>query len=276
MELVKKVKVVVLGLVVLLAIGCGKEDDTVKVKEPEVVSPKCQLTEWQIHDGGGSIYKFAYNYDGQGNLIKKDEFWINASLGTNALRGHIDFEYNADNQVSKMSWFFYNDLWEYYTYQYNAAGKVERQNNFTNRTASGPVLANWYIYDYDANQKLIKQSLFGAGSTTPSQYWEFTYPAANKVISKWFEVPPSGPKLSGTEEYTFDNQPRAPRFGKMLQLEDMLSEHNLVLKTANYGSQTNTWNYLYRYNSDGFPVSKRTSSSGRPAVLEDSITYICQ
>src|SRR5688572_8159048 len=179
MEFLKKVNALVLGLAVLLAVSCGKEEVADPVsQDPNIVNPECKITEWKQHYDSAALSSI-HHYDGQGRVSE-----IVTTMG-NSIRSHIKFEYNTAGKISKASWLDNNVVQDYILYDYSADGLRIKESTYYKSVPTAPFsLFVMFTNEYNGAKKLIKRNRFeNYDLTTPITFWTFTYQLPNKVIT---------------------------------------------------------------------------------------------
>jgi hypothetical protein len=147
------------------------------------------------------VLKRTYQYNSLGkiqeiNRLKNNLPWSNAS-----------FVYNASGQLVKVNQLQYNIVGNSVPYEYDAAGLLIKETQLFRQSANDSLeLYEWYSYEYDAAKKLIRQNIFRSTNPTVVAYLEFTYPAVNKVVQKRYYMQSGSPFLASTTEMTFDSQ----------------------------------------------------------------------
>ena len=193
------------------------------------------------YDDDDSYDKFYYT----GDLITKIEFYDDADF----LEEKVTYTYNADGKLtSYVSVDFVNDDGDREVYTYNADGTVSGVSYFGDSVSQ----------------------------TTPGTTRTISF--SNGEVSS--EVSSSGFGSDTTYTYTYDtkNHPykNIKGYDKIAAYSDSDNSgvaHNLLTRVQTSGAFTNTNTYSYTYNSDDYPLTMSTSTSG---ILNESIQYIYQ
>ncbi|MFC5271115.1 hypothetical protein [Adhaeribacter terreus] len=275
----KKVNALVLGLAVLLAFGCGGD-------EPEPVNPdsnnnpdnsntvKCLITR-RIHDSP-TVYTTTYELNAQNKVLKS------TSYTNGSYRYESVYEYDNLGRKIKAERKDGNFIIEYFTFEYNAAGQLEKRTNFYRGSSTSPLTLNgWYFYEYDTSNRLIKWSDFASGSpNAPMAFRNYAYPAANKITEALYIIKSGTPTWQDSIEYILDGHKRPLTTGSSLDKMELLTNQNILSEKQTYdngpGTTINIENYTYQYNADGFPTQVMRSFNGSPSVLHADYTYNCQ
>jgi hypothetical protein len=267
MEFVKKVNALVLGLAVLLAIGCGSE-----VPEPEKESQErtCKVTK-STYDQ----FTNKYHYNAAGKVSRVDI--INPDPADNT---HEEFLYDAAGNLKEIIIFGVNNvksMQERYTYnQDNLPDTIY----YLHQGSGGTSAADGYmLHQYNSAKQLLKTSYFpDRQATVPNNTADFTYPAPGQAIEKQYIKNAAGIlQLEYTAHYQFDDKPNPLADLAHLNQLFMVMPHNLTAfqityHTSGFSSSQTT---AYSYNAEGYPVSYTISSPDFPSV-SGSYEYNCQ
>src|SRR5688572_12462100 len=107
MDLLKKVNAFVLGLAVLLAVGCGGDEEN----DPAVQGPVAEnFKSCKLRKSKEDTVTYSYVYDNQGRVLQK-----------NAASRNVIYQYNALGKVSRSIFFYYKpDTSMVINYEYNS------------------------------------------------------------------------------------------------------------------------------------------------------------
>ena len=261
----KKVNALVLGLAVLLAFGCEK-DEKKEDPTPEGQTPKsCQLTKIVSPE---TTSDFIYN--NAGKIIRINEIQQDSTNNS-----HLEITYNAAGNIAEVK-HFNNKSTPYLheTYSYNAQNLPDTIYSMVSSQAG-----TYKTYEYNAAGQLIKWSYFVRSQTIPSNYTEITYPAANQTKEIIYSRDALGNVvLNTTYENQYDNK-KVPNALFNALFKPAISSNNLLSSKITNHQQGTTliYTYSYTYNAADYPMQQSVTYSQfslPPAV--SSYTYNCQ
>ena len=268
MKMLKKGNALVLGLAVLLALGCGdkeKKEDPTPVNQ---VQKDCLLTRETTFQG--SITE--YNYNSSGRLESIDFI-------ANGWKHHAyEMSYNADGNISEARFLQpftnLNDQKTIYTYNADKLLVTKTKLMLVNNVWEKREI---FDYKYNAAKQLIKERYYVGLDTTTLNYSLFSYPAPGQVIVAFYTKDTSGNFSSGSKtHYYYDNKNHyASSLGYFRFPEDKgyLLKHNVISSTTVYLNGTNTNNTTYNYNVDGYPAQNVNPATG---AVYANYEYGCQ
>lgn len=196
--------------------------------------------------------KIEYEYDDE--RIKKINVYI-LVFGELQLHQFVTVDYNANNNISKLSWYalmtspenkFY--LNEDILSEYNAANQVVKQTEITYNTNGDITATDVNLFEYDSKGNLIKR-VENANKDKPSEIKFIKYD--NKF----------NPYLA-TNLYDL-----------LCAADDIQTRHNpLYLETSSGGTIT----YAYEYNAQGLPIKEDMTSSFNSTTNTTYFEYECK
>ena len=271
MKMLKKVNALVLGLAVLLALGCGKDYKQDEPSPENMALKDCLLT--KSTDAGGEANEYIYNSAGKVESIN----YISSSTGQ---KFRISEQiYNSDGNISEYKFYQWNNVNDQkHIYTYNAdkllASRtfVQLQNNiWTEKKADQ--------YRYNAARQLIKKSYHSSLPDTTTDYYSlYSYPATDQVVEKFYLKDVAGNfKLRFTFHYKYDDKSFYATSLGYSDWNPQLSKHNVISEATidHFAGTTTTETYAYTYNADGYPVQYFNTTSGQP-ILHRNYEYTCQ
>lgn len=278
--MLKKVNALVLGLAVLLAFACEKNNN------PEVTpnvsnnqnAPKCVATSWQAVATNPAI-SGQYEYDNQSRIIKAkyytDIYWTY----------QLEIQYNNAGAIQEIIGrnVATNAVLERIIYDYNPGGQLIKRTYYTTNFAGQYGLTNWNTYEYNAANKLNKINHYQpADPNVAVAFSTITYPGPDQVTMEIYSFTNSSPFLGHRYENTYDSRKKPQPFVGIRPTDDfdLLSEGNLTIEkhTTYSGSDSTTVikNFTYQYNENGFPTEKNISWNGNAPALTEIFNYTCQ
>ena len=264
-----KVKVLILGLLVLLAFGCGKDDDEV------VAVPTCKTTQYV---NNGNIYELVY--DGQDRLVQVNtRYFMNPQM-----QPYIAISYNAAGRISEVKSFKGDGVSVAATevFDYNANGLL----NKITLTYAGQSPYTRKTFEYNAAGQLVKES--DHNLTEVFLYTTFTYLPGNKVKEERYCSPGNGTNsysLCTVMEWTFGTV-KNPMSGFGYINESLsftalrsafLPESYKVARAITNGvpSGEDVTVLNYTFNPEGYPLTQTSVTSGKESGAA-AYSYNCQ
>lgn len=262
----KKVNALVLGLAVLLALGCEKEEPSAPVNagtDPETYT-RCQLTSDRV-----DTLTSRYTYNAQGKVVEKAYAY-----------GKEKYEYNALGKISRLIRFHSQaDTSEVDVFEYNSDSLLVKVTQRSGATPAG-VIYKWAITTiaYDAQNRVASQ--FSHDVNQPGTIFrkvEYTYAGANKVESKAWELNrvDNTWQLHNEAVLVCDNQ-KTPH-GKNSPYNSLTGHNELSYAVTfylpyNYSHSRTT---TYTYNAAGYPTSSTSVTDGQYTSIS-TFNYNCQ
>ncbi|KAA9340215.1 hypothetical protein [Adhaeribacter soli] len=290
--MLKKVNALILGLAVLLAVGCGKDDPKPQSNPQTPAQRTCKLTKYVLsYPVVGSYYEEHYVYDNAGKVIWIN--YVNFSSGStvpakDSTRNEII--YHPDGRVKETVQTSYSGTYTKRNfYYYNNADLLKEVSDY-DRNQGTPSFWNFsYKYEYNAAEQLIKSTSFTFLDTAFKSEMHFSYPTANQVKSMHYSTDSSGvTHLDATVIFQSDGS-KSPYIiagnfmqGGYLQLNNFLPGATPFGKNVISSSYTNYTNgqsgtqfYQNTYNAHGYPIERTTSENGR-IFIKEKWYYYCQ
>lgn len=273
MNFLKKVNALVLGLAVLLAVGCGEEAKKEDPTPENPVQKNCLLSKETNFQG----YVTEYHYNSAGNVESIDYSDINAP---GYVHHAYQMSYNADGNITEKKFFQpsdnLNDQTTLYTYNTDKL-LVKRKNIMLVKNV-------WedreiHEYKYNAAKQLIKESYRGSGDTTTQNYALYSYPAPDHVVvDTYFKDAAGNYILTYNTHFYFDNKNYHGSSLGYLRFPDdkasLLKRNIISYSSTDYRSgKTTTNTTAYVYNEEGYPVQIVNPATGAASTTFD---YSCQ
>ncbi|MEO7978126.1 hypothetical protein [Flavobacterium sp.] len=273
----------------ILMLICSCSDENMPNKNPEDINTSaCKNKPGQISYGRDTS-KIVYNTQDKPIEITTKEYNI-AAPAEPPVTAIYTIDYNAQGNVAKISKTIDNQLKLYYQMEYNSGGKLIKQSNFN---AQG-ILVAYTVTQYDANSilksitthnentsvevtsiyqymdgNLIKKSIQNLYDFDSQEYYnaDYTYTyfldRENK-IKPYFEGPLGLIFVSNlSNEQSLQYLPNRSHYQLFFAQETsyekkMLKKIEIVAHRYSTRDTTNI-DYLYEYDSDGFPTMQRGS-----------------
>jgi hypothetical protein len=254
MDFLKKVNALVLGLAVLLAVGCGGDEP-----EPDPQNnpgnEKEVLTQI-IKQQAGQNTKQTFEYNSEYKIAKVVNEFQDAT-GTFSSYSLID--YNSAGKIKKVTTYDTNNqAYAYKTYDYNNAGQVNSIENYFKDFTSGAIaLQQKVTYEYDSIDHLKTQRFFN-NQNTLTQYYTFSNLISGSTYKDEYVMVNGNAELRRTLEYTFDNNMGINQLLGVLYDEDLISSHNInTMRIIPHPSNpVKYYYYSYTYNATGYPTEQ--------------------
>lgn len=205
--------------------------------------------EGTCYDMDGNVVRstlYEYEYDTDGNKIKKTENWTNAqnNLSSSILR---EYEYDTNGNMMKLK-LNNSDVEGFYTdeYEYDANGNVTK-NIYTDFDGDGNVtVTNSHEYEYDTNGNKIKDISPSDGSTVISEY-ENEYDENGNLIKYTCNSAFEDGEIFATDlcEYKYDDENRL--------LSETLYDAMDCIIYKEYDAHGNTIRHIQYTTDDFFP-----------------------
>jgi len=240
-------KLIVLHLLIGSLIGC---DDNSEKNPDELVCTDYYLEE--LNDSFGLTTKFYYNPNGQ--------------LKSFIIDNYEGFQFNyTDNRVTSITGI---NLFFECKLQYDNQNRLIA---FVRNSGSTPT--DSMSLEYDASNRIVKQSYFTGASLQLNYYTIAEYTGMNTTALNFYQQLPAGSgnfQYKDTFYYTYDNnkKPEPPEYSLLdMYAGNVISENNVV--TIQINSENPELPTIYKYNSGGYPIKEKRGSS------EVSYTYSC-
>ena len=263
--MLKKVNALILSVAVLLAVGCGKEDDSDKVQP----APEGNFKSCRIKTSKQDTTTTNYFYDSQGRMIQTQsgggysEKFIYNSLGK--VSTYINMRSAIDtNQVR--------------VYEYDPDSLLIK---ITSRSGVHPTWGNYEItyvttLVYNSQKQVI--TMFTDLKNGPDIKRSYTYLPNNKLKIESFEQGNQNAWILNAEtEMTFDNKKRP---WDKNDVYSSVVDHNEVATTSKfYNNGTLAYSHsritTHTYNSAGYPTESISVTDGQWTSV-DKYEYDCQ
>lgn len=125
--------------------------------------------------------RWEQEYDGQGNRIRENGYyWTSTYFDGETLLYYDDYEYDAQGNLTKDSWFDGNgELRAYYEYEYDGQGNVTKDASYS---ADGK-LYSCYGYEYDTQGNITKYVKYKADDVQIAERkWENSYDILGNIL----------------------------------------------------------------------------------------------
>jgi hypothetical protein len=260
----KKVNAFVLGLAVLLTVGCGGNDEEKNDPTPaDPLQKECFITKEVRQD-----YTIDYIYNAgkliRANFIKPDpvDSW------------YIELTYNASGKIADMKYFDSKNVQDMqFAYTYNADNLPD-----TVFTAFSSQMSGYTKYEYNSAKKLVKRSAFNTGQPIPFNYTDISYPAVDQSKEMLYTRDAGGNMvLHTTQLIQYDNK-KHPHSQLGVFDETLLASPNNILSvsTTFHTLGTNTSSSLsYTYNAEGYPTQLIGTSGQNGSQSTVNFSYNC-
>lgn len=250
--MLKKVNALLLGLMLILAFGCGEEDPA----PAKPIQKSCLLIK-EVKPG--STRDFFYNNAGQ--LVRVNfEFPI--------YNTYLKIFYNSSGNVTNIKYIDPSDSLQR-EYIYNADNLPDTVYFVRNSKKE-----TYTKYEYNSDKKLIKRSEFGVGNATASSYNAISYPGPGQSKEMLYILDNTGnPVLESTTIKTYDDK-KSPYTSLGFYYDQILVSGNNILtyaSTDHSDGVTHTLTYSHNYNTEGYPVQTIA-----PPTVSIDFTYNCQ
>lgn len=273
MEFLKKVNALIMGLLVLLAIGCGKD-------EKEEIRPAQQKQVCTLVSARVNNYPYKFQYDSSGKLIRID---LLSDIDNSSLEYRI-LEYNSAGKIAKTNFYgsWNNSFMRSEIYSYNAAGLLY-QKALTENLQSPPVV--YETFEYDSLNQLLKKSHVNCADGP--HYSTYSYPANNIIKEEVYKEYNRQFYLTEIREWRFGTVKNPlGQFGYL----DFGYENdgiNRTLYTFDYlaTSYKSTFpgpvldeletNITYTFNPDDYPITG-TANRNNLYIINNTYEYSCQ
>lgn len=229
-------KILLILTSVLVFNSCSSSDDS--TQSSSSILPKKAV--WN----DGSVFNYFY----QGNKLIK----INCNDGSSTI-----FTYNG-NFISKVEFFNQSTLVNKDEFVYTN-GVLTQIKEFNNTT----LYKKHDINNIDLNTKSRITTTYNSSTTTTTKYKEYF---TNGVLTKQEKLN-SNNSIIWTNTFTYDNQNFL--YKNIIGYEHIVSWYdwggpinNIKKVTFTQSGNTQNTNYLYQYNSEGYPIKCTISSTG--------------
>lgn len=276
MKFLKKVNALVLGLVVLLAFGCGGDEPEPdqKAEEPQAQNyTRCRIETSTIQ---GQLSKFIYN--AQGEVIQITD-------ATGKVTAEITYD-SSGLLIEKAGYSYFGSIPTNKTvYEYNADSLPQKQIDYNRISATDPLVESGYhTFTYDAQKNLISRAYYAASNPgVPYSRSDFFFDANGIATRSEHYVRNSFTNTleltSAGETLRFDNKKFAGQ-GVLYFDQFRTSGHNpleSISKQYQNGNlvSTTTYTYTYTYNAAGYPTQRvMTTNAGNSSAI--NYEYSCQ
>ena len=151
------------------------------------------------------------------------------------------------------------------TYDYNESGQLSKSTS----THPSFTCKEYSLFTYDANGRISKQSMYWDDVETG--YIDYAYDSKGNLTSEiLYGIPASGnPVEINSTKYSFDGAPNPYRMNNKLQIPGINSNINniaketytIYLSSALGPDNVSVTDYVYTYNTLGYPVSKNGNTT---------------
>lgn len=263
----KKVNALVLGLLVLLAFGCGKDEP-----EPKAQQQKKEVLTHLVRQEGTMRISQTFEYDSFHRPVKA----LNVvTTPYESYESYVLADYNSAGKIEKLSTYDTNNQMALYnTYHYLGNGQLEGIKYYGKGTSGGPISLQYYTtYTYDSTNFLAKRQFF---DNLNALTWYETYRKlpTGEVQKDRYEKYIGTMQLVNTTEYTFDNENGINQLLSVFYDENFISPHNVsTMRVIPYPSNpVKYYYYSYTYNAAGYPTEQVIKNYPNPD-LKNTFVY---
>ncbi|KAA9340211.1 hypothetical protein [Adhaeribacter soli] len=266
MDLMKKGNALILGLAVLLAFGCGSDNDTVA---PDNANPAPQnFTKCQLIKDREDTLTSKYSYDSQGRLQERVYAY-----------GRERFTYNSLGKILKWIRFTESlDTINVRTYEYNNDSLPIKVTSRSGMTSAGGIIAyHTQSMVYDSQKRIISNTTYNTSLAAITNKVNYSYPANNKVEIEGWELNrgTNTLQLHYNAQMTYDNNKTPwgdyPFFDPIVNHNELTYAIQFHQPYPYSHSRTST----YTFNAAGYPIQKIEVTDGRYTMVS-TYTYNCQ
>jgi YD repeat-containing protein len=271
MEMLKKVNAIVLGLAILLAVGCGKEKDVPTPGMANLAGLPCRMLQDSSTDG---TVVNNYFYNEEGKLLR-----INRNHYGQPLFETLKYD-NAGKLIQSNVYYQDSTLQQYYTHHYNASGQLIRQDWFLAAAGGTSIPNGTMTFTYDANGNITERSTLATNQSVDHKY-VYTHRPDGSILEKEYNAFLTSGVLQfcGITEYKFDTKQNAyPWFGTGQHIH-IVTPHNVVsMKQYDTTYTRPKVEYLisYQYNAQDYPVSWVSTNVYENRVYTGTYDYNCR
>jgi hypothetical protein len=256
----KKAYHILLALAFVLG-ACDKEQEN-----PQSPETACRLT--TINVSNGENFKFAYD---AGGSLKQLDWSVNGTDYTET------YQYNNTGKLGKASMSFKNgaDI-DQLNYEYNQDNQLAKVSYFVRFTPGTALIHQWdEIYQYD-NNTLVKVSRYAPGTNSPQQFSLFTFEGRNVRKIEVYNNTAPNPQLAEVREYTWGTARNPYTLLSPTNVSaDQVSVNNMLTEKVTEGTQvTLLKTFTYELNQSLFPVKITETEAGKQAVIR-TLGYQC-
>jgi hypothetical protein len=260
------IKWIGLAALLLATFSCSVTEPS-PTKPDEEDPPQSRVSTSRYYFSDQSSGQIKYNYDAQGNLLKKE--W-----------------YNPQNEL---------DFLEVFHYQQSQLVRVDRSEK--NRAiaqarfayANGQVSQmEYWMYDslgtlqrkhttqYEYQREQITKTTHQQGDDTPSYFSLYTYTNGNITKIKSYDLAQGD--LVGESAFEYDGNPNQfyQQNAMYLGSPKFASRNNVIHErtfSARSNPQTSEMTYAYTYNEKGYPTEQFLVGKDGKRHLDESYTY---
>ncbi|KAA9340214.1 hypothetical protein [Adhaeribacter soli] len=275
--MLKKVNALVLGLAVLLAVGCGKDDPEPQPDSQTPTPKSCRLVKYVFPGYGsndGIVEK--YVYDNSGKVIQKN---IARSDSSKYIE---DIVYSANGNVKEIILSSGNRSVKS-SYHYNGANLIDKILFYDQDAGGNYYLQSIYQLQYDIIGRLIKHSNFGPQDTVSGGYIDYFYPAANQMKIMVYNKNQAGNLgLHYITFWEYDSHKNpviidGNFIGSGLYKSNFIPQNIIKSTTTEVASGYTGEPFFYNtiYNPAGYPI-ERTTVVGNQILSKENWYYNCQ
>ena len=265
--MLKKVNAIIFGLAVLLAFGCGSENNQ-DDPQPENISTtkRCLLN--NITSGG--LAGSQHHYDANGRLIRIGD--------VTGQRNLINYDATGLIVTAKFYQYYLQDtsLTSYRVLEYFPNGLLKKTTDFRRVTSGAPLTESGSMtQNFNAAGQLLKRSYYSATNKVwPYHYSDYTHLPDWVVKEEHYQNTNNIPVLDFTSYYTFDNK-KLP-----FTLSDFHKDgwgYGNVLQNTDVDKYNDTtiYSWSYQYNTKDYPT-EMTSSIDGIFQYKNLYNYNCQ
>ena len=269
----KKVNALVLGLVMLLAFGCGGDEPVPEIEpNPAPIEKRCYFMQDSSSDGGNTN---KYYQDATGKVIRIER--KNYSQG----QFYETLEYDNFGLLRRCNRYSPDSILVSYTnYLIDGNKNILQYNEYSRSTIGGPfTITGKAILSYDSTGAISSRALLpSANATVPTKLYQYAHLPSGVMIENVagnFNASGFG-QLEEIREYRFDNKKNPYAALPHAMSLNIFTDHNIV--SVKYFDAS--YNFLresiltYQYNTEGYPV-KAMYGNGQQQ-FEAYYTYNCQ
>ncbi len=247
----KKVNALFLGLTILLAAACGKED---KPDDPapdisNPAQPVCLLTQLYSQNSNGTRNNISENFYDSNRRLTRQNYYSN---------DYLLYEYDASGLTVTSKTFRKTDstLTSYAVTEYHASGLLKKRTTYGKTGASTTIAETGStFYDYNAGGELLKKSLYlPANKNHATWITNYTHLPNGVLKEEVYKNSNNNMVLDYTSIWTFDNK-KAPATSEFYK-NGFNKANNVIHNVDRFAGSTDSivYNYSYQYNAEGYPT----------------------
>ncbi|WP_458984501.1 hypothetical protein [Pontibacter sp. CAU 1760] len=265
-----------LHLCLLLAfVSCDSMED---VKPVFLNNDVCRMATFDVrNDGGGRFQEFLY--DENRTLLGMETSFTDGGVYIKEL-----FEFNSQNKISQRTYYVYDKLDSYTTYEYNATGLLTRVTTFGKEEGSISVTKKLQTKTYEYSSPKELRSVTITEPTATTEVWLYEY--SNGLMHTARLYRPAG-TLVESNSLEYDSRDRA-FFEALPFINDVAFGESLgypyyrnitkLTKTRPDGSvaKQNSYTSIFEYNLDGYTTLEARTRLDKSITDTFSYSYNCE